>query len=29
MTFIVIIPLIWITRPAKDGAAKAAGAGGH
>jgi MFS transporter, DHA2 family, multidrug resistance protein len=27
--FIVIIPLIWITKPSKDGAANAAGAGGH
>lgn len=26
---IVTIPLIWITRPRKDGAANAAGAGGH
>ena len=27
--FIAIIPLIWITKPSKDGAAAAAGAGGH
>ncbi|MGG1949470.1 DHA2 family efflux MFS transporter permease subunit [Trinickia sp. NRRL B-1857] len=27
--FILIIPLIWLTRPAKGGAAGAAGAGGH
>jgi DHA2 family multidrug resistance protein len=27
--FIVIVPVIWITRPRGDGAAKAAGAGGH
>jgi DHA2 family multidrug resistance protein len=27
--FIVIIPLIWITKPSKDGAKAAAGAGGH
>jgi DHA2 family multidrug resistance protein len=27
--FIVIIPLIWITHPSKDGAKAAAGAGGH
>jgi DHA2 family multidrug resistance protein len=27
--FIVIIPLIWVTKPSKDGAANAAGAGGH
>ena len=27
--FIVIIPLIWITKPSKDGAKNAAGAGGH
>jgi DHA2 family multidrug resistance protein len=27
--FIAIIPLIWITKPSKDGAASAAGAGGH
>jgi MFS transporter, DHA2 family, multidrug resistance protein len=27
--FIVIIPLVWVTRPSKDGAASAAGAGGH
>jgi MFS transporter, DHA2 family, multidrug resistance protein len=27
--FIVIIPLIWVTRPSKEGAANAAGAGGH
>jgi DHA2 family multidrug resistance protein len=27
--FVVIIPLIWITRPSKDGAASVAGAGGH
>ena len=25
----VTIPLIWITRPSKDGAANSAGAGGH
>jgi DHA2 family multidrug resistance protein len=29
VTFVVIIPLIWITKPNRDGAAKAAGAGGH
>ena len=27
--FVVIIPLIWITKPSKDGAKAAAGAGGH
>ena len=27
--FVLIIPLIWITKPSKDGAANAAGAGGH
>jgi len=27
--FIVIIPLIWLTKPSKGGAAAAAGAGGH
>jgi MFS transporter, DHA2 family, multidrug resistance protein len=27
--FIVIIPLIWLTKPSKSGAAAAAGAGGH
>jgi DHA2 family multidrug resistance protein len=27
--FIAIIPLIWITKPGKDGSAAAAGAGGH
>jgi MFS transporter, DHA2 family, multidrug resistance protein len=27
--FIVIIPMIWLTKPSKDGAASAAGAGGH
>jgi DHA2 family multidrug resistance protein len=27
--FIVIIPLIWVTRPVKGGGAGAAGAGGH
>jgi DHA2 family multidrug resistance protein len=27
--FVVIIPLIWITKPSKDGAVNAAGAGGH
>ncbi|HKU00981.1 MAG TPA: DHA2 family efflux MFS transporter permease subunit [Paraburkholderia sp.] len=27
--FIVIVPLIWVTRPTKDGSASAAGAGGH
>ncbi|MGF6904898.1 DHA2 family efflux MFS transporter permease subunit [Paraburkholderia sp. GAS348] len=27
--FVVIIPLIWITTPGKDGARNAAGAGGH
>src|SRR3984957_686616 len=27
--FIVIIPLIWITKPSRDGAKNAAGAGGH
>jgi MFS transporter, DHA2 family, multidrug resistance protein len=27
--FIAIIPLIWVTRPSRDGAASAAGAGGH
>jgi DHA2 family multidrug resistance protein len=27
--FVVIIPLIWITKPSKDGAKNAAGAGGH
>jgi len=27
--FVVIIPLIWVTRPVKGGAAGAAGAGGH
>jgi DHA2 family multidrug resistance protein len=29
VTFIVIIPLIWITKPSKAGAKAAAGAGGH
>jgi MFS transporter, DHA2 family, multidrug resistance protein len=29
LIFIVIIPLIWVTKPSKDGAASAAGAGGH
>jgi MFS transporter, DHA2 family, multidrug resistance protein len=29
VTFVVIIPLIWITRPARGGAPKGAGAGGH
>ncbi len=27
--FIAIIPLIWVTKPAKASAAAAAGAGGH
>ena len=29
VTFIVIIPLIWITKPTRAGAKSAAGAGGH
>ncbi|QBR03065.1 DHA2 family efflux MFS transporter permease subunit [Paraburkholderia pallida] len=27
--FVVIIPLVWVTKPTKDGASSAAGAGGH
>jgi DHA2 family multidrug resistance protein len=27
--FVVIIPLIWVTKPSRDGSAAAAGAGGH
>jgi MFS transporter, DHA2 family, multidrug resistance protein len=27
--FIVIVPLIWVTKPAKGASAGAAGAGGH
>ncbi|WP_028217400.1 DHA2 family efflux MFS transporter permease subunit [Paraburkholderia oxyphila] len=27
--FVVIIPLVWVTKPTRDGASSAAGAGGH
>jgi DHA2 family multidrug resistance protein len=29
LLFILIVPIIWITRPGRDGNAAAAGAGGH